>query len=99
MSGYHYEAFASAAIEQAAHEKRAQPWKNTVDIQKTPSIEEWVDVASVRTSNSQDVDICKQAFPMGAVHTRGTALLVVGMSAVPLSGGIQYLVTVFKSIL
>lgn len=82
MSSNNYEAFASAAIAQAAHEKRAQPWKDTVDTQRTAASEEWVDVAGDRTGDDQEeVDVRKQAFPMGAVDVRTSAFPMGGFSA------------------
>lgn len=71
MSSNQYEAFADAIIQQATHEKRAQPWKNTVDMAVAPVTDEWVEVADNKTSDDEEgVDVRKQAFPMGAIDVR-----------------------------
>ncbi|KAF4636746.1 hypothetical protein G7Y89_g1345 [Cudoniella acicularis] len=61
-----YEAFARAIIEQASHDKRAQPWNNSADTQAVSLAEEWIEI----NQRTNQVDVRENAFPMGEVDAR-----------------------------
>lgn len=77
MSNSYYETFAQAIIEQAAHDKRSQPWKYSAKPKpaKSNAEEEWYEVASKQTEESLGgrIDVQEHAFPMGEVDVRTNA--------------------------
>lgn len=77
MSNSYYETFAQAIIEQAAHDKRSQPWKYSVKPKpaKSDPEEEWYEVASKQTDENRGgrIDVREHAFPMDEVNVRTNA--------------------------
>lgn len=74
MSNSYYEGFAQAIIEQAAHDKRTQPWKCSAKPGPTNSDakEEWYEVAGEQANENCGgrVDVRQHAFPIGEVDIR-----------------------------
>lgn len=77
MSNSYYEGFAQAIIEQAAHDKRTQPWKCSAKPgpANSDAKEEWYEVAGERADkhSGEIVDVREHAFPMGEVDVRTNA--------------------------
>lgn len=96
MSNSYYETFAQAIIEQAAHDKRSQPWKHSVKPKPAESDakEEWYEVAGEQNDENRgrridvrehafpigEIDIRMNAFPMGDVDVRTNAFPMGGLS-------------------
>lgn len=74
MSKSYYETFAQAVIEQAAHDKRSQPWKYSAKPKpaKSNAEEEWYEVARKQTDENPEgrIDVREHAFPTGEVDVR-----------------------------
>lgn len=77
MSNSYYETFAQAIIEQAAQDKRSQPWKHSVKSKpaKSNAKEEWYEVAGEQTDKNHGgrINVRENAFPMGEVDVRTNA--------------------------
>lgn len=84
MSSSYYEGFAQAIIEQAAHDKRTQPWKCSTKPGPANSNakDEWYKVAGEEANKhcGGRVDVREQAFPMGEVDVRMNAFPMVELS-------------------
>lgn len=77
MSNSYYEGFAQAIIDQAAQDKRTQPWKCSTKPGPANSNvkEEWYQVAGGQFNErcGRRVDVREHAFPMGEVDVRMNA--------------------------
>lgn len=74
MSNSYYETFAQAVTEQAAQDKRSQPWKHSAKPKpaKSNAEEEWYKVVGKQTDENHGgrIDVREHAFPMGDVDVR-----------------------------
>ncbi|KAK5625798.1 hypothetical protein RRF57_001514 [Xylaria bambusicola] len=65
-----YEALVQAKLDEATQDKRAQPWKLSVNIQAAVPSEEWVKVNPTRAAEST-VDARANLFPVGILPVGG----------------------------
>lgn len=61
----HYQALIQNILEQAAHDKRARPWKHTVDTSLSAPTEEWIRIGLPTERGRETTDVRMNSFPMG----------------------------------
>lgn len=66
----HYQALIQNILEQAAHDKRARPWKHTVDTSLSAPTEEWIRIGLPTERGRETTDVRTNSFPMGNADVR-----------------------------